>query len=79
MPVWMYKASKDGYESRLFQDDEVIGKEWLDTPAKITVSKTDTVLDIDALKEEAEELGIKVHHKAKSETIAKQIAEFKGE
>ena len=36
-------------------------------------------LDIDALKEEAEELGIKVHHKAKAETIAKQIAEFKGE
>lgn len=34
-------------------------------------------LDTEALKLEAEELGIKVHHNAKPETILKKIAEAK--
>lgn len=76
----MYRKIEDGFESRLFENNEDAGAGWVDTPAKISIdAPDDSDLDIDKLKAEAQELGIKVHHKAKAESIAIKIAEFKGE
>lgn len=64
--------SKDG--ARLFQDGEDVPSGYEDCPTKVD-GYGEEELDIDELRAKAKELGIKVHHKAKAETILAKIKE----
>jgi hypothetical protein len=77
-PRWKYAA--DG-RSLVVDDadaEEALGEGWYDSPADIPDPDAEPEADdIDALRAQAEELGVKVDKRWKAERLAEEIAKAK--
>lgn len=78
-PKWKYAADGRTLIVDDAESEEALGDGWYDTPADIPdPDAEDDAADLDALRAEAEALGIKVDARWKEKRLQEEIAKAKG-
>lgn len=75
-PRWKYGAEGQSAIVNDADEEEALGEGWYDSPADVPAPDAEHA-DIDALRSEAEALGVKVDKRWKAERLAEEIAKVK--